>query len=168
MSTPEPKQESKDSVPPPTTRRKPEKYHPDPRKRIPILLKCIFIALLLIAAVEYFKYGTRINYEWFHCTPRIETIAEFPGTSVRKIWSQGGPSCDKRGEFKTLLKRITRDYEPNDEHLSFCIVENTKVGPVHYPIGEPKGEPGYVAYVGYDRDAALVESLCEGSDIFHF
>ncbi|AJS92723.1 BAH_G0042640.mRNA.1.CDS.1 [Saccharomyces cerevisiae] len=134
-----------------------------PKPKIFNLFRVCFISLLLIAAVEYFKYGTRINYEWFHCTP----IKEPQSGSVIKLWARGGPSCDKRGEYKTIVKRITRDYEPNDEHLSFCIIENDNVPPVHYPIHEDKGEPGYVAYVGYDTDSELVQELCADSTIYH-
>ena len=138
---------------------------PTPRSRIPILFQCIAVALALMAAVEYFKYGTKINYEWFHCTPIMEPVGT--NTSVLKIWARGGPSCDKRGEYKTILKRITRDYEPNEQHLQFCMIENMKVDPIHYPLGEDKGEPGYTAYVGYDEDEALVQKMCKDSTIFH-
>ena len=138
---------------------------PSPRSRIPILLRCIAIALLCIAGVEYFKYSTKINYEWFHCTPIMEPIGT--NTSVLKIWARGGPSCDKRGEFKTIMKRITRDYEPNDQHLKFCMIENMNIGPIHYPLGEPKGEPGYIAYVGYNEDKNLVEEMCKDATLFN-
>ncbi|CAG62918.1 uncharacterized protein GVI51_M13651 [Nakaseomyces glabratus] len=138
-----------------------------PAPQIFNLFKVLAVSLALIAAVEYFKYGTRINYEWFHCTPVMERVGG-PDSSVLKIWARGGPSCDKRGEYKTILKRISRDYEPNDEHLSFCIKENMSVDPVHYPIHEDKGEPGYIAYVGYDSDKRTVDELCEGTTVFHF
>ena len=138
---------------------------PSPRSRIPILLQCITIALSLVAAVEYFKYSTKINYEWFHCTPIMEPVGT--NTSVLKIWARGGPSCDKRGEYKTIMKRITRDYEPNNQHLKFCMIENVNIGPIHYPLGEPKGEPGYVAYVGYNEDEELVQTMCKESTIFN-
>lgn len=130
------------------------------------LFKCVVIALSLIAAVEYFKYATQMNYEWFHCTPIKESMGS-PGSSVIKLSSKGGPSCDKRGEFKTIVKRISRDYEPNLEHLSFCIMENPNVPPVHYPVHEDKGEPGYYAYVGYNKDYPLVKELCGDTAIYH-
>ncbi|CCE61627.1 hypothetical protein TPHA_0A05530 [Tetrapisispora phaffii CBS 4417] len=131
------------------------------------LLFYVVLSLSLIAGVEYFKYGTRINYEWFHCTPMKEQIGG-PSSSVLKMWAVGGPSCDKRGEFKTLVKRITRDYEPNEESLSYCFIENKDINPIHYPVEDGnKGVPGYVAYVGYDTDADLVAQMCEGSQIFH-
>lgn len=126
----------------------------------------IFMALSLMGAVEYFKYGTRTNYEWFHCRPQKELIGG-PGSTVYKLWSRGGPSCDKRGEFKTLVKRISRDYEPNEQHLSFCIIENKDVGPIHYPIHEDKGEPGYIAYAGYNQDSELVKELCGDNVIYN-
>lgn len=131
------------------------------------LFACAFICLSLIAAVEYFKYATRINYEWFHCTPTIERIGTAE-SSVIMLSSRGGPSCDKRGEFKTIVKRISRDFEPNSEHLSFCIKENLDIPPVHYPIGENKGAPGYIAYAGYDRDYQLVKEMCADSPMYHF
>ncbi|CCD23106.1 uncharacterized protein NDAI_0B00720 [Naumovozyma dairenensis CBS 421] len=149
-------------------------------KQIRNLFLYILIALSLIAAVEYFKYSTRIHYEWFHCTAIKEPIpydyynqevidildAE-PSSSVVKYYARGGPSCDKRGEFKTIIKRITRDFEPNLEHYSFCIFENFELPQRHYPIDENKGAPGYVAYVGYDSDSKLVERLCNDSTIYH-
>ena len=131
------------------------------------LFQCTVVCLMLIAAVEYFKYATRIHYEWFHCTPTVEKIGT-PDSSVIMLSSRGGPSCDKRGEFKTIVKRISRDFEPNSEHLSFCIKENAEVAPVHYPIGEDKGAPGYIAYAGYDRDFQLVKEMCADSPIYHF
>lgn len=127
------------------------------------LLQCVLIALGLISAVEYFKYSTRIHYDWFHCTPVEEPLS---GSAIR-LYARGGPSCDKRGEVKTIIKRITRDYEPSKDGISFCIKENMKVGPVHYPVHEDKGEPGYVAYVGYDRDSAVVQEYCENATILH-
>ena len=140
----------------------------NPSNRIPNLLYCVIISLFLIAAVEYFKYSTRINYEWFHCTPIMEPISGYTDNStVLKIWARGGPSCDKRGEFKTIMKRIVRDYEPNDESFSFCIIENMALDSIHYPLHENKGEPGYIAYVGYDKDSDLVNELCTDSIIYH-
>ncbi|EDO18796.1 hypothetical protein Kpol_1028p71 [Vanderwaltozyma polyspora DSM 70294] len=139
-------------------------------RRVPqvwTLLKYIFISLCLIAAVEYFKFGTRINYEWFHCTPIKEQVGG-PSSSVIKMWAVGGPSCDKRGEFKTLFKRISRDYDPNDEPVAYCFVENKNIPSVHYPIENGnKGEPGYVAYVGYMSDYDLIEAECGENQIFH-
>lgn len=134
------------------------------------LFICTIICLTIIAAIEYFKYATRINYEWFHCTPVIDkiTLPTYPDSSVVMLSSRGGPSCDKRGEFKTIVKRISRDFEPNTEHLSFCIKENLDVSPVHYPIDENKGLPGYIAYAGYDSDLNLIKEMCADTPIYHF
>lgn len=129
------------------------------------LLKCVVIALSLIAAVEYFKYSTQMNYEWFHCTPTVESVGGMDNSLV-KIWSRGGPSCDKRGEFKTIVKRITRDFDVNKEHASFCIIENSELPPIHYPVHEDKGEPGYIAYAGYNNDYKLVEEYCVDTTIY--
>ncbi|SCU98681.1 LAMI_0F15852g1_1 [Lachancea mirantina] len=129
------------------------------------LLFYITIGLVLIAAVEYFKYSTRIHYEWFHCTPVKETIV--PGSSATKMFAVGGPSCDKRGELKTLVKRITRDFETNQERASFCILENPRVSHVHYPVGENKGEPGYIAYVSYDSDFDAIADYCADTTVLH-
>lgn len=133
--------------------------------RLFILFQCLAGALCLIAAVEYFKYKTRISYEWFHCTPVMHTMQT--NTSVQKIWAYGGPSCDKRGELKTIMKRITMDYDPNHEPYSFCIIENVNVAPIHYPIHENKGNPGYVSYVGYDRDSDIIAQYCNNATIMH-
>ncbi|CCD24028.1 sphingosine N-acyltransferase subunit LIP1 NDAI_0C03680 [Naumovozyma dairenensis CBS 421] len=144
-----------------------EKVLEERKPRFWTLFQCVVGALTLMAAVEYFKYSTRIHYEWFHCTPVIETVGG-PSSSVIKLYSRGGPSCDKRGEFKTIVKRITRDYEPAEGAISFCINENVNVPAVHYPIDENKGAPGYVAFVGYDSDGKdLIEQMCEGSTILH-
>lgn len=51
--------------------------------------------------------------------------------------------------------------------MSFCIKEELDVSPVHYPVHEKKGIPGYVAYVGYDSDSAILEDLCEDATIMH-
>lgn len=82
------------------------------------LVQVVFIVLSLIAAVEYFKYSTRVNYDWFHCTPKV---TEFPNSSIKEIISVGGPSCDKRGQTKSILKRISREFDPNVESTVFCI-----------------------------------------------
>ena len=52
-----------------------------PAPQIFNLFKVLAVSLALIAAVEYFKYGTRINYEWFHCTPVMERVGG-PDSSV--------------------------------------------------------------------------------------
>ncbi|CEP64029.1 sphingosine N-acyltransferase subunit LIP1 LALA0_S10e00606g [Lachancea lanzarotensis] len=130
------------------------------------LLEYVGIGLILIAAVELFKYSTRVNYDWFHCTPVKEAVGE--NTSAFKIFAVGGPSCDKRGEFKTIMKKITNDYEPNDKPVSFCIKENEDVASIHYPIDTPKGAPGYVAYAAYDAEAHLISQLCDGATLMHF
>ncbi|QLG72964.1 hypothetical protein HG535_0E00480 [Zygotorulaspora mrakii] len=130
------------------------------------LFKCVIISLSLIAAVEYFKYATQANYEWFHCTPSVEPIG-YHGSSLVKLSSKGGPSCDKRGEFKTIVKKITRDFDVNKQHISFCIIENANVPPIHYPIHEDKGQPGYVAYAGYNNETELIEEHCGDATIFN-
>ncbi|KAL2709835.1 Ceramide synthase subunit LIP1 [Kluyveromyces marxianus] len=139
-----------------------EKYVP--QNRVFILLQYIACALALVAAVEYFKYKTRISYEWFHCTPQFAPLgsnSHSSSSSAQKLWAVGGPSCDKRGELKTIMKRITMDYDPNEEPVRFCIVENHQVPSIHYPVENGnKGEAGYVSYVGYERDAAAVEEAC--------
>lgn len=135
------------------------------KPRFKALFQYVMLSFALIAAVEYFKFSTRIHYDWFHCTPHYESVDNT--TSVNKIFAVGGPSCDKRGELKTIVKRITRDYEPNDESVSFCIIENKDIDPIHYPLGEIKGEPGYWAYVGYDTDRDLIRKKCENNTIFH-
>ncbi|SCV02455.1 LAME_0H00914g1_1 [Lachancea meyersii CBS 8951] len=130
------------------------------------LLEYVTIGLVLIAAVELFKYSTRVNYEWFHCTPVMESLSE--GSSAYKIFAVGGPSCDKRGEFKSIMKKITYDYEPNDQAVSFCIKENESVAAIHYPIDTPKGSPGYVAYAAYTSEAHLIDEMCADATIMHF
>lgn len=151
------------------TTEKIEKVHEKRKPRFKALFQYICISLLLIAAVEYFKYSTKIHYEWFHCTAVKKQINYVDGSesSVNKIFARGGPSCDKRGELKIIMKRITRDYEPNDENFSFCIVENTNVPSIHYPLTEDKGKPGYYAFVGYDHDKELIEEVCKDSTIYH-
>lgn len=135
------------------------------KPRFKALFQYILLSFVLIGAVEYFKFSTRIHYDWFHCTPHYESIDNT--TSVNKLFVVGGPSCDKRGEFKTIVKRITRDYETNNESVSFCIIENEKIDSIHYPLGEIKGEPGYWAYVGYDTDKDLILDKCENHTIYH-
>ncbi|SCU79545.1 LADA_0B01420g1_1 [Lachancea dasiensis] len=130
------------------------------------LFEYVCVGLALIAAVELFKYSTRVNYDWFHCTPVKESLAA--GSSAYKVFAVGGPSCDKRGEFKSIMKKITSDYEPHQGAISFCIKENDKVSPRHYPIGTPKGQPGYVAYAAYDLEFALISELCQDAAIMHF
>ncbi|CEP24777.1 LIP1 [Cyberlindnera jadinii] len=84
------------------------------------LLQVTFIVLALIAGVEYFKYSTMVNYEWFHCTPQLTLI---PGTGITKAIAVGGPSCDKRGQLKSITKRLTRTFDPNLEPLAFCLAQ---------------------------------------------
>lgn len=85
------------------------------------LLQTLFIVLSLIGAVEYFKYGTRVNYDWFHCTPEI---TEFPDSSIKQIISVGGPSCDKRGQTKSILKKLSREFDPNEEKVVVCLKDD--------------------------------------------
>lgn len=133
-------------------------------QQIKNLMKYIFLCFLLIGAVEYFKFSTQVHYEWFHCTPIKEPIS---GSAI-KLWARGGPSCDKRGEMKTIMKRITRDFEPNDEAVAFCLIEENNIPARHYPVGEDKGKPGYYAIVGYQSDLSTIESHCKGSTIYNF
>ncbi|CCH46778.1 ceramide synthase accessory subunit [Wickerhamomyces ciferrii] len=85
------------------------------------LIQVVFIVLSLVAAVEYFKYSTRINYDWFHCTPQVTT---FPNSSIKQVISVGGPSCDKRGQTKSITKRLSREFEPNQDDVLFCIQDD--------------------------------------------
>ncbi|AET40378.1 sphingosine N-acyltransferase subunit LIP1 Ecym_5643 [Eremothecium cymbalariae DBVPG len=132
------------------------------------LLYYVSLALLLLGCVEYFKYSTRTNYEWFHCTPVMEPANE--SGSVKKLYAVGGPACDKRGEFKSIFNFITSNYDPNVESYSFCFVENTSLKSIHYPISNhDKGPAGYLAYIGYDSDKELVQHYCDGAGatVFH-
>lgn len=137
--------------------------------RIIVLAQYLAVGLLAIAAVEYFKYSTMIHYDWFHCTPSYEVISS--GSDVQKLFAVGGPSCDKRGEFKTIAKRIGRDFPVNKQRKSFCIVENKSVDYKHYPVEDGmKGEPGYVAYIGTTEDSGSMQDLielCGESDVFN-
>ncbi|KAL6946795.1 hypothetical protein ACO0QE_001644 [Hanseniaspora vineae] len=151
-----------------------------PQNKVSALIQYIFISLALIAAVEYFKFGTRQNYEWFHCTPVYEslnistsstTTGDSSPSTAKKLYAVGGPSCDKRGEFKTLVKRITRDYDINKQRISFCIVEAPEVSYRHYPVEDGnKGAAGYVAYIAEDNDLPgllEIEKLCKDTSIYH-
>lgn len=89
-----------------------------PKSNVFTLIQVILIFLSLIGAVEYFKYSTRVNYDWFHCTPKV---TEFPNSSVKQVISVGGPSCDKRGQTKSILKKISREFDPNLEEVVFCL-----------------------------------------------
>ncbi|CCC70695.1 hypothetical protein NCAS_0F02110 [Naumovozyma castellii] len=143
------------------------KKEEDQRKpRIWNLIQCVGVVLSLIAAVEYFKYSTRIHYDWFHCTPIMEPL-DSSENPIFKVWARGGPSCDKRGEFKTIVKSITRGFEPAKSPISFCIKENTGIPAIHYPIHEDKGEPGYIAYVEYTTNDREIQKICQNSTILH-
>lgn len=138
--------------------------------QVSTLVQYIIGALALVAAVEYFKYKTRISYEWFHCTPQYEALSSEEGNSAQKLWSIGGPSCDKRGELKTIMKRITMDYDPNKEPVKFCIIEDTNIDSIHYPVEDGnKGDPGYFSFVAYEHDSKLVEESCSlhGAKVFN-
>ncbi|SCU86708.1 LANO_0C08944g1_1 [Lachancea nothofagi CBS 11611] len=130
------------------------------------LLQYVCVGLALIASVELFKYSFRVNYDWVHCTPVKEQLSQ--GTSAYKIFSVGGPSCDKRGEFKSIMKKMASDYQPQVDGVSFCIKESKDVPPIHYPTGTPKGKPGYVAYVAYESDSPLISEVCQDATIMHF
>ncbi|KAL6928736.1 hypothetical protein ACO0SA_002065 [Hanseniaspora valbyensis] len=134
-----------------------------------VLVQYLAVGLIAIAAVEYFKYSTMIHYDWFHCTPTYENVSST--SDVQKLFSVGGPSCDKRGEFKTIAKRIGRDFPVNKQRKSFCIVENKSLDYKHYPVENGnKGEPGYVAFIGttHDSDSMLdLKQICGESDIFN-
>ncbi|AMD21960.1 HFR105Wp [Eremothecium sinecaudum] len=131
------------------------------------LLYYMGILLSVLGAIELFKYSTRLNYEYFHCTTISEPVAE--ATSMNMIYAVGSSSCDKRGEIKTILRKITRDYDPNLQPASFCLVENRAVGSIHYPDKGKKGPAGYVAYAAYDDDEELLLEQCaqDGATVFH-
>ncbi|CAR21755.1 sphingosine N-acyltransferase subunit LIP1 [Lachancea thermotolerans CBS 6340] len=129
------------------------------------LFQYVCAGLALIAAVEYFKYSTRINYEWFHCTLVEEPWEQ--GSSLSRLYAVGGPSCDKRGELKTIMKKITRGFDLQKEGISFCIKEDLEVPSVHYPIHDKKGAPGYVAYASYDSDSRDIREVCEDAPVLH-
>lgn len=137
--------------------------------RFVVLLEYTIICLLAIAGVEYFKYSTKIHYDWFHCTPVYENITTT--NNIQKLFAVGGPSCDKRGQFKTIVKRIGRDYPVNTERKSFCIVEDKSLNYKHYPIENGnKGDPGYYAYIAStndDSDMLKLASLCDSESIFN-
>lgn len=128
------------------------------------LLEFVCVGLAIIAAAEWFKASTKSHYEWFHCTVHSE---EAGGNSVVKLWSVGGPSCDKRGELKSIIRHITRNYDPNIAPAGFCLTENTKIPARHYPIGPEKGDPAYVAYASYLDDESILHELCNESTIYH-
>jgi hypothetical protein len=111
------------------------------------LVQVAFVVFALIAAVEYFKYSTRMNYEWFHCTPQLSTI---PGTEITRAIAVGGPSCDKRGQLKSITKRLTRTFDPNVEPLAFCIHEEDDI---------------IVGYVSKINEEELLQQHC--SNIIH-
>ncbi|XBW36888.1 hypothetical protein QEN19_002467 [Hanseniaspora menglaensis] len=138
-------------------------------KRVVVLCEYIIFGCLAIAAVEYFKYSTMIHYDWFHCTPVYEDISTV--SNIQKLFAVGGPSCDKRGQFKTLVKRIGRDFPVNKERKSFCIIEDKSLGYKHYPIeNENKGAPGYTAYIGTTDDAVSMidlNEICGESSVFN-
>ena len=137
--------------------------------RFLVLLEYTIICLLAIAGVEYFKYSTKIHYDWFHCTPVYQNITAT--NNIQKLFAVGGPSCDKRGQFKTIVKRIGRDYPVNTERKSFCIVEDKSLNYKHYPIENGnKGDPGYYAYIASTNDGSdmlKLASLCESESIFN-
>ncbi|GMM39915.1 sphingosine N-acyltransferase subunit [Hanseniaspora uvarum] len=138
-------------------------------KRFLVLLEYTIICLLAIASVEYFKYSTKIHYDWFHCTPVYENITA--ANNIQKLFAVGGPSCDKRGQLKTIVKRIGRDYPVNTERKSFCIVEDKSLAYKHYPIENGnKGNPGYFAYIASTEnmsDMNKLTSLCDSESIFN-
>jgi len=92
------------------------------------LIQVIFIVLSLIGGVEYFKYSTRINYDWFHCTPNVHSL----DGSVKKITSTGGTSCDFRGMTKSILKKLSTEFEPQDGKIVVCLENNNEDGVVGY------------------------------------
>lgn len=91
------------------------------QERINILIQTIIGFFVLIAGAEYFKYSTQANYNWFHCTPQVVEISD---SSILEVTSIGGPSCDKRGQVKSITKRIVSLFDPNIEPVIFCIKED--------------------------------------------
>lgn len=85
------------------------------------LFKSAVILAVLMAAVEYFKYSTRLNYDWFHCTPKI---SEIDNSSIKQITAVGGPSCDKRGQTKSIVKKLSRTFDPNEEQVVVCLKQD--------------------------------------------
>ncbi|KAL6936791.1 hypothetical protein ACO0OL_001341 [Hanseniaspora opuntiae] len=138
-------------------------------KRFIALFEYTVICLLAIAAVEYFKYSTKIHYDWFHCTPVYEPISS--ANNIQRVFAVGGPSCDKRGQFKTIIKRIGRDYPVNTERKSFCVIEDKSLPYKHYPVENGnKGNPGYYAYIastGDDDDMEKLADLCQSASIYN-
>ncbi|KAH3674331.1 hypothetical protein WICMUC_003403 [Wickerhamomyces mucosus] len=117
-------------------------------QRFAKLFKYIAILAVLMAAVEYFKYGTMTNYEWFHCTVSSTGI---PNTSIKEFKAVGGPSCDKRGQLKSIVKKISREFDPNYRDVLFCIKDaGNKV----------------IGYGSEIQDEALLKEHCE--NIIHW
>ncbi|AGO13553.1 AaceriAGL329Cp [[Ashbya] aceris (nom. inval.)] len=128
----------------------------------------ICAGLAFVGALEYFKHYTKNNYEWFHCTAVVEPVQGT--TTVEKLFAVGGPPCDKRAELKVITQKLTKHFDPNKQPALFCIVENTSVEAVHYPVSRTnKGPAGYIAYAGYEADRAAVHKYCEahGAAVLH-
>ncbi|KAH3673615.1 hypothetical protein WICPIJ_009707 [Wickerhamomyces pijperi] len=109
------------------------------------LIETILAMLALIAGVEYFKYATMTNYEWFHCT--VQRSLD-PSSSIVEYTSVGGESCDKRGQFKSIVKAASREFDPNYDDVVFCIKEDLK-------------NERIVGYGANVKDAELVKSSCD-------
>lgn len=116
-----------------------------PQNKVITLIETIAVLLALIAGVEYFKYSTMVNYEWFHCTVERDTS---PVNSVVEYTAVGGPSCDKRGQLKSIVKTISREFDPNYGDVVFCIKE------------DHAGER-IVGYGADVNDAELLKESCE-------
>lgn len=119
-------------------------------ERIPILIEITVIVLAIVGGIEYFKFSTRMNYDWFHCTAQITQV---PGTEIVKATAIGGPSCDARGQLKTITKKLTRKYDPNYQSYVFCLKEDDKEGVI-----------GYVANT--TDEALLTQNYC--SNVIHW
>ncbi|CDR41807.1 CYFA0S08e00254g1_1 [Cyberlindnera fabianii] len=119
-------------------------------ERIPILIEITVIVLAIVGGIEYFKFSTRMNYDWFHCTAQITQV---PGTEIVKATAIGGPSCDARGQLKTITKKLTRKYDPNHQSYVFCLKEDDKEGVI-----------GYVANT--TDEALLTQNYC--SNVIHW
>jgi hypothetical protein len=114
------------------------------QERINILIQTVIAFFGLIAAVEYFKYGTQANYDWFHCTPKVN---EIPNTTILEVTAVGSTACDKRGQLKSVTKRLAKLIDPNIEPAVFCLKE----------VGDR-----VIGYGAYAKDEELLSSTyCE-------
>lgn len=107
------------------------------------LVQVTLVVLVLVAAVEYFKYSTKANYEWIHCTAQTSLV---PNTNITRATAFGGTSCDKRGQMKAIVNKLTRTFDPNEEKLAFCLQEEQDI------------VAGYIANV---EEEQTLKGLCD-------